>query len=69
MTLVVGGLGIVGMVLGSEHDRSDLLVEMAQPRMEQYLTVLGPQGEFNESVGVLRLPAIPRPGTSRRAIR
>ena len=51
MTLVVGGLGIVGMVLGSEHDRSDLLVEMAQPRMEQYLTVLGPQGEFNESVG------------------
>ncbi len=51
MTVVVGGLGIVGMVLGSEHDQSDLLVEMAQPRMERYLTVLGPQGEFNESVG------------------
>lgn len=51
MTVVVGGLGIVGMVLGSEHDRSDLLVAMAQPRMEHYLTVLGPKGEFNESVG------------------
>ena len=51
MTVVVGGLGIVGMVLGSDHDRSDLLVEMAQPRMEHYLTVLGPNGEFNESVG------------------
>lgn len=51
MTVVVGGLGIVGMVLGSDHDRSDLLVEIAQPRMEHYLTVLGPNGEFNESVG------------------
>ena len=51
MTVVVGGLGIVGMVLGSDHDRTDLLAEMAQPRMEHYLTVLGPNGEFNESVG------------------
>ena len=51
MTVVVGGLGIVGMVLGADHDRSDLLVEIAQPRMEHYLTVLGPSGEFNESVG------------------
>ena len=51
MTVVVGGLGIVGMVLGADHDRSDLLVEMAQPRMEHYLAVLGPNGEFNESVG------------------
>ena len=51
MTVVVGGLGIVGMVLGSDHDRSDLLGEIAQPRMERYLTVLGPNGEFNESVG------------------
>ncbi len=51
MTVVVGGLGIAGMVLGADHDRSDLLVEMAQPRMEHYLSVLGPNGEFNESVG------------------
>ena len=51
MTVVVGGLGIVGMVLGADHDQADRLVEMAQPRMEDYLTVIGPQGEFNESVG------------------
>lgn len=51
MTVVVGGLGIAGMVLGADHDRSDLLVEMAQPRMQRYLSVIGPHGEFNESVG------------------
>lgn len=51
MTVVVGGMGIAGMALGADHDRSDLLVEMAQPRMERYLSVLGPDGEFNEAVG------------------
>lgn len=51
MTVVVGGMGIAGMALGDDHDRSDLLVKMAQPRMEHYLSVLGPNGEFNEAVG------------------
>src|SRR5688500_3068516 len=50
MTTLVGGFGIAGMALGSEHPDSAWLVDFARPRMETYLSVLGPEGEFNETV-------------------
>jgi hypothetical protein len=50
-TVVVGGLGVVGMVLDEAHDQSERLVAIAQPRMTHYLDAIGARGEFNESVG------------------
>lgn len=50
MTTVVGGFGIVGMALGQDHPDSAWLVDFARSRMETYLSVLGPEGEFNETV-------------------
>ncbi len=50
MTCVVGGFGILGMALGPDHPDSAWLVELARPRMEQYMKIFGPEGEFNESV-------------------
>jgi heparinase II/III-like protein len=50
MTCVLGGFGILGMALGPDHPDSAWIVELAQPRMEQYMSIFGPEGEFNESV-------------------
>ncbi len=50
MTCVVGGFGILGMALGDDHPDAAWLVETARPRMKAYMTVFGPEGEFNESV-------------------
>ena len=50
MTVVLGGFGIAGMALGPDHPDSALLVANSLPEMERYLDVLGPEGEFNESV-------------------
>ena len=51
MTCIVGGLAIAGMALGDDHPDSRRLVEFAAPRMEKYLAMYGPDGEFNESPG------------------
>jgi hypothetical protein len=51
MTCIVGGLGVAGMALGDDHPDSRRLVEFAVPRMEKYLEMYGPDGEFNESPG------------------
>jgi len=51
MTCVVGGFGILGMALGPDHPDSAWLVDFARPRMERYMSIFGPEGEFNESVG------------------
>jgi hypothetical protein len=51
MTCIVGGMGIAGMALGDDHPDSRRLVEFAVPRMEKYLEMYGPDGEFNESPG------------------
>ncbi len=53
LTVIVGGLGMAGMALGEDHPQSQQLIDFAQPRMEQFLDVLGPEGEFNESVGYM----------------
>jgi hypothetical protein len=50
LTTIVGGLGIAGMALGQDHPDADFLVSYAAKRMEEYLSIYGPNGEFNESV-------------------
>ncbi len=50
LTVVLGGFGIAGMALGPDHPDSALLVANSLPQMESYLDILGPEGEFNESV-------------------
>ena len=50
MTCLMGGYGILGMALGSDHPDSQWLVQQARPRMDKYMTIFGPEGEFNESV-------------------
>lgn len=50
MTVVLGGFGIAGMALGPDHPDSATLVGNSLPQMESYLDILGPEGEFNESV-------------------
>ncbi len=47
---IVGGFGILGMSLGADHRDAARLVEIARPRMDRYMDVFGPEGEFNESV-------------------
>lgn len=49
-TVIVGGLGIAGMALGEDHPQSRQLVDFAVDRMSGYLSIYGPEGEFNESV-------------------
>jgi hypothetical protein len=44
-------MAIAGMALGDDHPDSRRLVEFAVPRMEKYLAMYGPDGEFNESPG------------------
>ncbi len=56
---VVGGLGIAGMALGADHAQSQELIDLSLERMRDYLSIYGPQGEFNENVayaGATRLP-------------
>ena len=48
-TSVVGGFGILGMALGPDHPESAWLQQFAQPLMDRYMEVFGPDGEFNES--------------------
>jgi len=60
-TVIVGGLGIAGMALGSDHPDGQRLAEYSAEQMRAYLQKLGPEGEFNESVGyssAIRLPAL-----------
>lgn len=48
-TSVVGGFAILGMALGDDHPDAEWLREFADPLMDKYMEVFGPQGEFNES--------------------
>ncbi len=47
---IVGGFAILGMSLGTDHSDAAKLVEIARPRMDRYMDIFGPEGEFNESV-------------------
>ena len=48
-TCIVGGLGICGMGLSSDHPESNRLVERAETVMRSYLQLYGKEGEFNEN--------------------
>lgn len=48
-TCNVGGFGVLGMALGDDHPEAKWLVEFAEPLMDKYMEVFGPDGEFNES--------------------
>lgn len=50
MTVMIGGMGIAGMALGSDHPRSQELIDLAVPRMTAYLESYGKLGEFNENI-------------------
>ncbi len=50
-TVIVGGMGVCGMALGEDHPDSGRLIDLAVPRMQNYLDQYGPEGEFNESPG------------------
>ena len=48
-TCIVGGLGICGMGLSTDHSESEELVEGAEAIMRTYLQLYGEDGEFNEN--------------------
>jgi len=50
LTVIVGGLGIAGMTLGKEHPDSQKLIDISASLMQKYMSIYGPDGEFNESV-------------------
>ncbi len=50
LTVIVGGFGIAGMALGEDHPDSRKLIDISIPLMEKYMSIYGPEGEFNESV-------------------
>ncbi len=51
MACIVGGLGIAGMAVDGEHPEARHLIDLAVGKMEEYFSIYGPEGEFNESVG------------------
>ena len=48
-TCIVGGLGICGMGLDTDHADSAQLITLAETIMERYLRLFGAEGEFNEN--------------------
>lgn len=50
MTCVLGGYGILAMALGPDHPDSEWILDVVRPRLEKYMGIIGPEGEFNESV-------------------
>lgn len=51
LTVIVGGFGVAGMALDGEHPDAQKLIDYGCEKMEESLTVYGPEGECNESVG------------------
>lgn len=49
LTVIVGGMGVAGMAMAGDHPQSASLVDTAVRKMRDYLSVYGPEGEFNES--------------------
>ena len=59
VTLIAGGLGIAGLALTDEHPDAPRLVAYAVAKFEEYLSVYGPAGEFNESVAYANANLMP----------
>lgn len=51
LTVIVGGFGVLGMSLDGEHPDAQKLIDFGCAKMEEALSVYGPEGEYNESVG------------------
>ncbi|NND07105.1 MAG: hypothetical protein HKN87_12065 [Saprospiraceae bacterium] len=58
-TVIIGGLGIAGMGLGAAHPKSEFLVQYSHQKMLKYLSIYGPEGEFNESMAYSNATRIP----------
>ena len=50
LTSVVGGASIGAMAIGEDHARTQEMLDFSLPRMTDYLSQYGAEGEFNESV-------------------
>jgi len=50
MIMIRGGLSIAGLALGDDHPQSGELIGLATKKMQQYLTVYGPEGSYNETI-------------------
>ncbi|MCX5660082.1 MAG: heparinase II/III family protein [Planctomycetota bacterium] len=48
---VVGGAGICAMALGPDHPQSREIIDFSLEVMAACLTIYGPEGEYNESIG------------------
>lgn len=59
LTVIVGGLGIAGMGLGTDHPEGQELIDFAVLRMKGFLETYGREGEFNECVGYSNANRIP----------
>ncbi len=59
MTCIVGGFGVVGMALGEDYPGARPLIDYSLPLMRNYLTMYGPDGEFNESVAYATAIGLP----------
>ena len=59
LTVIVGGFGIAGMALDGDHPDAGQLLQTALPQMKRYLTIYGPDGEFNESVAYANATKLP----------
>lgn len=59
LTCVVGGLGVAGMALGEDYPGAQKLVDFSLPLLREYLTIYGPEGEFNESVAYANATILP----------
>ena len=59
LTVIVGGFGIAGMALDGDHPDAGRLMSEAGPRMRRYLSIYGPDGEFNESVAYANATKLP----------
>lgn len=58
-TVIVGGIGVLGMSLAGDHPDSQRLVDFSRKRITAYLKDYGSEGEFNESVGYSQSTRLP----------
>ena len=59
LSVIIGGMGIVGMALGDSHPLSKRLIDISIPKMRHYLSIYGKGGEFNESVAYSGVTIVP----------
>ena len=48
-TVICRGVGVAAMILSETHSQSDAVLEICDNAMEEYMSIYGPNGEFNEN--------------------